>query len=251
MNKSSQVARRLKIAGVLNVCAAIPLALFLIGCKNVDLQQVSDVLAEYQQTPLDEKTVVNGLKEALQVSTRNTVSQTSKSGGYSNNPLIKIVMPEKLSKVESTLKNVGLGSYVDKFELQMNRAAESASVEAKQVFIKSILNMSLTDGWNILKGSDDAATQYFKRTTGSELTDKFRPIITRSMNNVGFYSDYKKLMSSYDKLPFTTKPDLNIENYILEKSLDGLFLMVAAEEKKIRTDPAARVTDLLKKVFSN
>ena len=243
MNKPSIFAR------LLNVCLAVPLAVFLIGCKEVDLQQVSDTLALYQQKPLDEKTVVDGLKEALKVSTRNSVSKTSKKGGYSDNPLIKIAIPQKLAKVETTLKKLGLGAYVDKFEVQMNRAAETASSEAKQVFINSILKMSLTDGWDILRGPDDAATQYFKRTTGTQLSEKFRPIITRSMTKVGFYADYKKLLKTYNALPLTSKPDLNIENYILEKSLEGLFVMVAAEEKQIRNDPAARVTDLLRRVF--
>lgn len=245
MNKTSC------FAWLVNVCLALPLAIFLIGCKDVDLQQVSDALVQYQQKPLDEKTVIEGLKQALQVSTRNTISKTSKKGGYSNNPLIRIAIPQKLSKVAATLRKVGLGAFVDKFEVQMNRAAESASVDAKQVFINSISKMSLTDGWNILRGPDDAATQYFKRTTATELTNRFRPIITRSMNNVGFYSDYKKLLKAYNALPLTRKPDLNIENYILQKSLNGLFVMVAAEEKKIRHDPAARVTDLLRKVFGH
>jgi len=134
------------IAGLLNVSLAVFFAISLIGCKDVDLQQVGDALAQYQQKPLDEKTVVEGLKQALQVSTRNSVSQTSKKGGYSDNPLIKIAIPQALSKLDSTLRKVGLGSYVDNFEVQMNRAAESASAEAKQVFINSISKMTLNDG---------------------------------------------------------------------------------------------------------
>lgn len=241
------------IGRLLHSCLAACLLVFLIGCKDVDLQQVGAALEAYQQqqSPLDEKTVVKGLKQALQVGTRNSVSKTSQKGGYSDNPLIRIGIPQKLSKTASTLRSVGLGGYVDQFEIQMNRAAESASVEAKQVFINSISQMTLTDGWSILRGPDDAATQYFKRTTGNQLRTKFKPIITSSMSKVGFYSDYKKLLNAYDALPLTNKPDLNIENYILQKSLDGLFVMVAAEEKKIRHDPVARVTDLLKRVFAD
>jgi len=133
----------------------------------------------------------------------------------------------------------------------MNRAAESASKEAKQIFISSISQMSFTDAWQILRGSDDAATQYFKRTTSLQLRSKFRPIIQKSMQKVGFYQDYRTLLKTYDAIPFTKKPDLNIETYILQKSLDGLFTLVAQEEKKIRHDPVARVTDLLERVFSN
>jgi hypothetical protein len=227
----------------------LTLIALLSGCKNLDLKQVAQVLQDYQQ-PLDETTVVNGLKQALEVGTRNSVSKTSKAGGFYDNPLIRIALPPELNKVSKTLRKLSLGSYVDSFERQMNRAAEVASVEAREIFLESILEMSLVDGWNILNGPEDAATQYFRRTTESKLIRKFRPAINRSMKSVGFYDDYTSLLKTYDKLPFTKKPDLNIENYILKRSLDGLFLLVAAEEKKIRNDPAARVTDLLKRVFS-
>jgi hypothetical protein len=228
----------------------LTLVAFLGSCKNLDMKQVAQAIQDYQQ-PLDEATVVNGLKQALEVGTRNSVSETSKVGGFYNNPLIHIALPPELTKVSKTLRKFKLGSYVDNFERQMNRAAEVASVEAKDIFLESIMEMSLADGWSILRGSDDAATQYFRRTTESKLTTKFRPAITNSMKSVGFYNDYRALLKTYEKLPFTKKPDLNIENYILKQSLDGLFLLVAAEEKKIRTDPSARVTDLLKSVFTN
>ncbi len=222
----------------------------LSGCKNLDLKQVAQVLQDYKQ-PLDEATVVRGLKQALEVGTKNTVSKTSKSGGFYDNPLIRIALPSELNKVADTLRKFKLGSYVDSFEKQMNRAAEVASVEAKEIFVESIMEMTLADGWNILRGSEDAATQYFRRTTESKLTNRFRPVINNSMKTIGFYDNYTTLLKTYDKLPFTKKPDLNIENYILKQSLDGLFTLVAEEEKKIRKDPAARVTDLLKQVFAD
>lgn len=221
----------------------------LTGCKNVDLNQVAQAIQQYQ-APLDSKTVVAGLKQALDVGTANSVASSSQQGGYSNNPLIRIEIPGELDKVASTLRKVGLGSYVQQFELQMNRAAEVASKEAKQVFINSISQMTLTDGWEILNGSDDAATQYFRQTTESSLRQKFRPIISKTMDNIGFYSDYKQLLGAYNALPLTNKPDLDIENYVLTESLDGLFTLVAQEEQKIRTNPAARVTELLRRVFA-
>ncbi len=236
---------KILIAGLL-----LPLVIAISGCKNVDLQQVIDIVQQQQQ-PLDSKTVVAGLKQALEVGTKNSVSKTSKAGGFSDNPLIRIALPEELTKVASTLKKFGLGSYVDRFELQMNRAAETASTEAKEIFIESISQMTLADGWSILRGENDAATQYFKRTTESKLNSKFQPVITSSMNKIGFYDDYKNLLKAYDALPLTKKPDLNIENYILKQSLDGLFTLVAQEEKKIRENPTARVTELLRKVFAN
>ncbi|TQV88101.1 DUF4197 domain-containing protein [Aliikangiella coralliicola] len=243
------ILRLVKKSFCLSTLFVLPIAFGLTGCKNVDLQQVADTLQQYQ-TPLDEKTVVAGLKQALEVGTNNSVSKTSQIGGFSNNPLIRIAVPKELDKTASTLRKFGLGRYVDKFELQMNRSAESASKEAKQVFLESIAQMTLTDAWNILRGPNDAATQYFRRTTEARLSTKFKPIISSSMNKVGFYQDYKSLLNAYDALPLTTKPDLNIENYILQSSLDGLFKLVAQEEGKIRQDPAARVTELLQRVFA-
>lgn len=233
-----------------SIVLAIPLILTLISCQSSDLRQIADSLQQEQQ-PLDNKTVVEGLKQALEIGTSNSVAKTGKIGGFSDNPLIHIAIPQPLNKVESTLRKIGLDQYVDRFELQMNRAAESASKEAKQIFISSISQMSFTDAWQILRGPDDAATQYFKQTTDVQLRSKFRPIIQQSMNKIGFYEDYKALLKTYDSIPFTKKPDLNIETYILQESLNGLFLLIAQEEKKIRKDPVARVTDLLRRVFGS
>ena len=224
------------------------LSFCFVGCKNVDLKQISDTISQMQQ-PLDEQTVVAGLKQALEIGTNNTTNKTSRKDGFNGNPLIHISLPKELLKVASTLDKVGLGHYADEFELQMNRAAEKASREAKTVFIDSISRMSLKDAWGILNGADNAATQYFRQDTEQQLTKKFKPIIKSSMNKVGLYSDYQQLLSAYNKIPFTKKPDLDLENYVMQKSLDGLFLLVAKEESKIRKEPAARVTELLQRVF--
>ena len=242
-----QILRKL-LKNYASILVALPLAISLLACKTSDLNKISQTLQQSHQ-PLDNKTVVAGLKQALEVSTDNSVKKSSKQGGFSENPVIRILIPQELHKVESSLKKVGLGNYVDRFEIQMNRAAESASKEAKEIFIVSITQMTFSDAWRILRGNDDEATQYFKRTTSAHLTNKFKPIIKRSMQTVGFYKDYRKLLKTYQSIPFTRKPDLDIENYILQKTLDGLFILLAQEEKKIRRDPAARVTELLRRVF--
>ncbi|NVK21687.1 MAG: DUF4197 domain-containing protein [Kangiellaceae bacterium] len=221
----------------------------LVSCKTTDVQRVLDGIAGVNQ-PLSEQTVIAGLKQALQVGTENTVFKTNRDGGFSSNPLIKILIPEKMDKLASTLRTIGLGSKVDKFELQMNRAAESAAGEAKQVFYSAISGMTLQDAWGILRGGDNAATNYFKRVTESSLRQKFQPIITTNMQKVGFYNDYQKLLDTYNALPLTKKEDYSIETYVMNEALDGLFTLVAEEEAKIRKDPVARTTELLRKVFA-
>ncbi|MBD3652890.1 DUF4197 domain-containing protein [Kangiella sp.] len=221
----------------------------LSSCKTTDVQRVLDTLGGANQ-PLSEQTVVAGLKQALEVGTENAVFKTNKTGGFSNNPLIKIMVPEQFSDVASKVRQIGLGSYVDKFELQMNRAAEQASGEAKQVFLSAISGMTVQDAWGILRGSDNAATQYFRNKTERQLEQKFAPIISNNMQKVGFYSDYRRLLTTYDNIPFTEKPNLDIEEYVMSETMDGLFLLVAEEEAKIRRDPLARTTELLQKVFA-
>lgn len=229
------------------ILQAFLLMSFLMSCQSVDIKKINDQLANAR--PLNNKTIVAGLKQALEVGTKNSVNITSQEGGFSDNSLIRINTPKELDKLVSTLNKLGLSRYVDSFELQMNRAAETASAEAKQVFFNSISKMSLRDGLNILQGSDDAATQFFRNTSTQELSNKFKPIITQSMSKIGFYDEYKNLLKTYNAIPFTKKPDLNIENYLLQQTLDGLFIMIAKEELKIRKDPAARVTELLRRVF--
>ncbi|MCW8857276.1 MAG: DUF4197 domain-containing protein [Kangiella sp.] len=224
-------------------------SLSLSSCKTTDVQRVLDTLGGANQ-PLSEQTVVAGLKQALEVGTENAVFKTNKTGGFSNNSLIKIMVPEQFSDVATKVRQIGLGSYVDKFELQMNRAAEQASGEAKQVFFSAISGMTVQDAWGILRGGDNAATQYFKSKTERQLEQKFAPIINNNMQKVGFYSDYRRLLNTYDNIPFTDKPNLNIEDYVMTETMDGLFTLVAEEEAKIRRDPLARTTELLRKVFA-
>ncbi len=227
----------------------IAMAIATSGCKSTDIQRIVDEVNALQAQPLDEKTVIEGLKKALSVGIGNTIKSTFKPGGFSNNALIKIEVPEALSKVTKNVERLGFGQYVSQFEQQMNRAAEQASGESQQIFLNAIANMSVADGWGILNGGEGAATDYFRAQTEQQLKQKFAPIITANMNKVGFYGDYKQLLSTYESIPFVKKPNLDIEDHIMSESLDGLFLMLKGEENKIRQNPAARTTELLKRVF--
>ena len=198
---------------------------------------------------LDNATTVSGLKEALSIGTENAVKSVSQTDGYFKNKAIRILMPEKIQKVADVLSKVGYQKEVDDFILSMNRAAEKAAPKAASHFVGAIKEMSVEDASGILRGGDTAATEYFKKKTNAKLYESFKPIISSSLNEVGATSSYKTMMSRYESIPFMDKQSLDLDHYVTNKSLDGLFYMVGQEEKKIRTDPAAQVTDLLKTVF--
>ena len=193
--------------------------------------------------------IVAGLKEALTIGTGKAVGATSKPDGYFGNKAIKILMPKKIDKVADALGKVGYQKEVDEFVLSMNRAAEKAAPQAKAIFIDAIRGMSFEDARKILDGGDTAATQYFKTRTSGKLSEAFRPIVSSSMNEVGATRSYKEMMGKYTALPFAKTESLDLDRYVTDKALEGLFHMVGQEEVKIRKDPAARVTDLLKNVF--
>ena len=198
--------------------------------------------------PGNDQTVA-GLKEALSIGTGHAVAATSKTNGYFGNQAIKILMPEKIQKVADVLGRVGYQKEVDDFVLSMNRAAEKAAPQAKAIFIDAIHQMTIEDARKILAGSDTAATEFFKAKTSGKLYDAFQPIVSSSMNEVGTTRSYKEMMGKYTALPFASAESLDLDRYVTNKSLDGLFYLVGQEETKIRKDPAARVTDLLKAVF--
>ena len=199
---------------------------------------------------LTESEIVDGLKEALEIGTSKAVTLVSEKNGYLKNPKIKIPLPKNVRKAESFLRSIGFGSKVDKFELSMNRAAERAAPKAKSIFWNAIKKMSFSDARQILKGPEDAATQYFRKKTSTQLQDEFKPIVNQAMSEVGVTQAYKSLDRKIRALPFTKSLSFDLDQYVTDKALDGLFLMLAEEEKKIRQDPTARVTDLLKKVFA-
>jgi len=196
-----------------------------------------------------EGNVVAGLKQALEVGTRNAVALTSRTNGFLDNPLIRIRLPGALDKMASGLRVVGFGAQVDELEVAMNRAAEQAAGEATEVFWQGIRQMTFSDAVGILDGGDTAATEYFERTTRGTLRARFEPIVSQKMDTVGVVKSYDQLVGRYEAIPFTQKPSLDLRGYVTDKALDGLFAVLGQEERKIRTDPAARVTPLLRQVF--
>jgi RNA binding exosome subunit len=199
---------------------------------------------------LSEDKIIQGLKEALEIGTSNAVNLVSKVNGYYGNPQIKIPLPDSVKKVEKALRAVGYGSKVDAFELSMNRAAEKAAPEAKALFVDSVKQMSFEDARKILDGRDNEATLYFEDKTRGKLTEIFKPIVHSSMSQVGVTRQYQALDAKVRTIPFTESLSFDLDQYVTDGALNGLFLMLAEEERKIRQDPAARVTDLLKEVFS-
>jgi len=193
--------------------------------------------------------IAAGLKEALSIGTGHAVAATSKIDGYFGNQAIKILLPEKIRKVAGVLGRVGYQKEVDDFVLSMNRAAEKAAPQAKSIFIDAIHRMTIEDVRKILDGGDTAATEYFQAKTSGRLYEAFQPIVSSSMNEVGTTRSYKEMMGRYASLPFAGAESLDLDRYVTDKALAGLFHLVGQEEIRIRKDPAARVTDLLKSVF--
>ncbi len=198
---------------------------------------------------VDENTIITALKEAISIGTDNAVTSASELDGYLANQAIKILIPEKFKMVADGLRKIGYNKPVDDFILSMNRAAEKAAPEAKSIFIDAIKEMTFDDAKKILNGNETAATEYFKTKASERLYDAFNPIISSSVNDVGATLYYKEMVDKFALLPFMKTDTLNLDSYVTNKALDGLFYMIGEEEKKIRTDPAARVTELLKKVF--
>lgn len=201
---------------------------------------------------LSNEDIVAGLKEALSVGARNSADQLSSVDGFFANAAIKVLMPEEAKKVESTLRSIGMGNLVDKAILSMNRAAEDASKSAAPIFVDAIKSMSIQDAVGILRGTDTAATSYLKGRTTASLTEAFRPVIETSLQKTNATKYWKDVFETYNKLPTTfNKVNTDLSGFVTEKALTGIFYQVAIEEKKIRKDPAARVSDILKKVFGS
>ena len=210
------------------------------------LKSIGDALGGGE---LSENKIIRGLKEALQIGTTNAVGIVSKLDGYYKSSKIRIPLPDSVQKVEKILRAVGYGSKVDAFELSMNRAAERAAPEAKAMFLNAIKQMTFSDAKKILQGRDNEATLYFEDKTRGRLHELFRPIVHSAMSEVGVTRWYQELEAKVRSIPFTESLNLDLDGYVTNKALDGLFFMVAEEERKIRQDPAARITDLLKDVF--
>ena len=200
---------------------------------------------------LSDAKIGSGLQEALKVGTGNAVVQTGAVDGFLLNAAIKILMPKTLQNIEKPLRLVGYGPQIDEFVVGMNRAAEKAVPFAKEIFWDAIGQMTFDDARKILSGSDTAATDYFKSKTTKKLQAAFLPSVTDVMNQVGVNRQYNELIGKYKDVPFSKNIVFDVNQYVTEKATDGIFYVVGQEEKKIRTNPAARVTDLLKEVFGS
>ena len=235
---------------MVRVLLAAGMLVLTVRPASAQLDQLLKGLGIGRPSGLSEAKIGSGLKEALKVGTESTVKLTGRADGYFMNQAIKILMPEKLQTLEKGLRLVGYGPQVDEFILSMNRAAEQAAPHAKKIFWDAIGEMTFDDAGRILNGSETAATEYFKSKTTDKLAAAFRPVVDRTMNEVGVTRQYKALVAQYQIIPFVKSEVMDIDQYVVTKSLDGLFYVLGEEERKIRTNPAARVTDLLKEVFA-
>ncbi len=239
---------------------SIPLSIVLILYLTVSPAQPGELTDFLKTFSLDSilgagqesSTAASGLKEALSVGTRNAVKLLAVRDGYFGNDAVKILLPENIRKVTNALVVAGYQKEVDSFILSMNRAAEKAAPKAVDIFTAAIRAMSIEDAQNILNGGNTAATEYFKAKTSSLLFDAFKPEISQSMSEAGVTKAYKSLIDRYTSIvPFIKLDSLDMDRYVTNKALDGLFYMLGKEESEIRNNPAARTTELLKKVFGN
>lgn len=198
---------------------------------------------------LSQKDATGGLKDALTQGAQIAVKQLGKPGGFSNNPEVKIELPGKLGKVASKMKAFGMGAQVDQLEISMNQAAEAAVVQAQPILVDAVKNMSVTDAKGILSGGNDSATQYLNKSSREQIRAKFLPIVKQATDKVGLVQKYNAFAGQAATLGVVDTKSANVENYVTEQALDGLFEMIAKQEATIRQNPAAAATSLAKKVF--
>jgi hypothetical protein len=226
------------------------LTLLFVSIRCTPLQQVANNFPDSGNANTNQQKIVQGLKQALTIGTQNSTNKLSAVDGFFADAAIKILMPPEAQDVEKTLRRFGLGSLVDKTILSLNRAAEDAAKSATPIFVNAIKQMTITDALGILKGGDFAATNYFKQKTTAALTEAFSPVISKSLNKVDATKYWSDVFTAYNRFS-AKKVQTDLTAYVTQKAIDGIFYEVGLEEQKIRKDPAARVTDLLKQVFGN
>ncbi|MBL7717888.1 MAG: DUF4197 domain-containing protein [Flavipsychrobacter sp.] len=248
-----------------NLLKGMLMAAAVLATTNVEAQKLNDYINKANDAlngkgngsgnggslgSLSNNEIVQGLKEALNVGTKNASGRLANVNGYFGNQLIKILMPPEAKKIETTLRSLGMGQQVDRAILSMNRAAEDAATKAVPIFVNAITSITIQDGLSILRGGSGAATNFLKGRTTASLTQAFRPVINNSLGKVGATKYWTEIVNIYNKLP-TVRQKINpdLTGYVTERALNGLFVTIADEENKIRTNPAARVSDILKKVF--
>lgn len=217
---------------------------------NKALKDLSKKVGGTTTPALTSAEVANGLKEALTKGVSTGSDLVSQVDGYFKNPEIKIPFPPDVKRVEDRLRQIGMGGEVDKFVMALNRGAEDAAKEAKPIFVTAIKAMTIEDAWAILKGDANAATMYLKKTTSASLKEKFKPVIKTSLEKVNATKYYDDIVTRYNKIPMVQKVNPELDDYATDRAIEGLFVMIAKEEKNIRENPVARTTDLLKRVFS-
>jgi hypothetical protein len=227
--------------------------MLLTGCAEI-LNQLASQASSGKGGGLSSDDIVKGLKEALVVGATNSALSTSKTDGFNLNTLIRIPFPPEAVQVKKTVEKIGLSDLVKDFEKSLNRAAEEASKKALPIFKNAVMSMTISDGMAILRGHDNAATEYLRSKTSAALTAEFTPVVKAAVETVEVTKYWNPIASAYNKTTWLTgekavNPDL--DKYITQKTLDGLFYLIAQEEMKIRKDPVARVTDILKKVFGS
>jgi hypothetical protein len=235
------------IMGIMVALLVVPMPSVYAAEKGGNV--LAGILNAFKGEKLSDSKIVDGLKQALEIGTENAVKTVSQVNGYYKNPQIKIPLPETVQKAETVLRAVGYGPKIDELSLSMNRAAEKAAPKAKALFWDAVKAMTFEDARQILKGSDDAATRYFESKTRGKLQQLFTPIVHTTMDQVGVTRTYQQLYAKVNAIPYVDRLNLDLDAYVTGKALDGLFYMVAQEEAKIRKDPAAQVTKLLKEVF--
>jgi hypothetical protein len=237
--------------GLYLLIAAI-LIMLTPSCSNAQfLKKVSKSLNSATTIGFTESEAADGIKEALVKGTGESVTLVSAIDGYFGNPEIKIPFPPEAVNIETKLRAVGLGNLVDKTILSINRAAEDAAKEAKPIFVSAIKGMSIMDAIGIVKGENNAATLYLQKTTTPDLKARFQPVIKTSLDKVDATKYWTDAISAYNKIPLVQKMNPDLASYVTDQAINGLFVMIAKEEIKIRKDPLARTTELLKKVFGN
>lgn len=225
---------------------AVMAILVLSSCA--ELQSVVDNLPS--QTGIDNNTIAAGLRQALDKGIEEQVTKLTKTDGFYKNELVKILLPEELQKVDKTLRSIGLSSLADEGLKILNRAAEDAVGEATPIFVNAVKGITFTDARNILLGNDRSATSYLEARTQDELYAKFNPVIKQSFSKVGADKIWANLINRYNQIPLTNKVNPDLTDYVTQQALQGVYTMIAVEEKDIRTSVAARSTDLLRKVFA-
>lgn len=218
----------------------------LISCN--ELQQVVNQLPQ-GETGIGTAQIAQGLREALDKGIDKQVSKLTQENGFLKNELVKIALPEELQKVDKTLRDIGLGNLADEGLKILNRAAEDAVGEATPIFVNAVKAITFDDAKSILLGNDNAATQYLTSATKTELYSKFNPVIKSSFEKVGADKIWSNLINKYNSIPLTKKVNPDLTDYVTQEALNGVYTMIAVEEKEIRTNVSARSSDLLKKVF--